>query len=342
MQEVSDVAPPNLVLVCERQGVSEHRLELLLEDLTELLGRELAFHPPPRVDRVLVAVERHLAKHCGEGVFDLAAQQRQLHRRIFLLGHDSVEGQRLAEHGCSLGERQRRVVVEYVLPRRKAVMQPVTQLVRQHECVAQLPGEVQHHVRVVVWRDAHAVSAAGLARYDWSIDPALLEEVFDQRPGLLGEPVVGAEHQLFRGFPRKVARRVADRRVPIPLVQLADVEQLALDAVIANADVVASGDRVDKRLYRLVRSLVGQVAGADPRREMTETIVDRLFLEDHVEDVAAGADVAAKGLRHRAAGFATDVAIGLAQERERLVEREVAPIDVDANARAQLLEQPDP
>jgi len=125
-------------------------------------------------------------------------------------------------------------------------------------------------------------------------------------------------------------------------VQLADVEQLALDAVIANADVVASGDRVDKRLYRLVRSLVGQVAGADPRREMTETIVDRLFLEDHVEDVAAGADVAAKGLRHRAAGFATDVAIGLAQERERLVEREVAPIDVDANARAQLLEQPDP
>src|SRR5207253_3640907 len=75
---------------------------------------------------------------------------------------------------------------------------------------------------------------------------------------------------------------------------------------------------------------------------MPEAVVDRLFLEDHVEDVAARTEVAAQGFGHRAAGSAANLAVGLAQQRERLVEREILPVDVDANARTKLFEQPDP
>src|SRR2546429_7558931 len=75
---------------------------------------------------------------------------------------------------------------------------------------------------------------------------------------------------------------------------------------------------------------------------MPEAVVDRLFLDDHVEDVAARAEVAAQGFGHRAAGSAANLAVGLAKQRERLVEREILPVDVDANASTQLFEQPDP
>ena len=75
---------------------------------------------------------------------------------------------------------------------------------------------------------------------------------------------------------------------------------------------------------------------------MPQAIVDRLLLQDHVEDVAARAHVAAKRLGHRAARLATDVAIGFAEQVQGLVERELLAVDLDLDSRAQLLEQPHP
>ena len=260
VEEVPDVAPPHLVLVGKGEGVAEHRLELVLEDVSQLLDRQLPLRPASSVARVLVAVEGHLAEDGREGVLDLAAKERQPDLGVLLLRHDPVEGQCLAEHRCRLSQRQRRVIVEHVLPGRQPVMKPMPQLVRHDQRVAQLAGEVQQHVRVVIGRHAHAVGATVLARHDGGVDPAVLEEILDQRPGLLRESVVGAEHKLLRILPGEVARRVADRRVAIPFMELADVEELPLDAVVADADVVSVRDRVDQRLHGLVRCLVGQVA----------------------------------------------------------------------------------
>ena len=291
---------------------------------------------------VLVPVEGDLPEDGRKGVFALVAEHREADLGVFFLGHDPVERERLAKHGGGLGQRQWRVVVKDVLLRREPVVQPVAELVGQGQRIAQLAGEVHQHVGVVVRRHGHAVGAPLLARHDGRVDPALLEEFFDQRSGTLRKATVRTQHELLRVVPGQVTRHVADRRVAVPLVQVAYVEQLAFDAVVTNAHVVAAGHRVDERLHRLVGCLVGEVARADPGGEVAQTVVDRLLLEDDVEDVAAGANVAAQSLGHRTARLAAHVAVWFAQQVERLVERELLSVRDDVDPRAQLLEQPHP
>ena len=221
-------------------------------------------------------------------------------------------------------------------------MQTVPELMREHERVAQLAGEVQQHVGMVTRRHRHAVRAAGLAGHYRRIDPAVLEELLHLRPRAFRKPVVRTEDELLGVIPREVACGVADRGVAVPLVQVADVEQLSLDPVVADADVVAAGHRVHQRLHRLVGSLVGQVAGADPRRKMPQAIIDRLFLEDHVEDVAARSEVAAQSLRQSGARLPANLAVRLPEQCQRLVERQVPPVDLDADSGAELLEEANP
>ncbi len=232
--------------------------------------------------------------------------------------------------------------VKDVLLRRQAVVQPVPQLVRQHSDVAQLPREVQHHIGVVLGCHRHAVRAARLARHHRRIDPPVFEEVLNQRSGLLGEAVISAEHHLPRLLPRHVPRRLLERRVPIPLVQVADPHQLSLDSVIPHTDVVPARHRLDQCLHRLVRGLIREVSRRDPRRELAQSVVDRLLLQDDVEDVGARADVAPQRHCDGATGSTPDLAVGLAQLRQRLLEGHLPPVQVDPNARAKLLEQPGP
>src|SRR4029077_17641018 len=104
-----------------------------------------------------------------------------------------------------------------------------------------------HHIGVMPRAHRHAVSAAGLARDDGSVYPPLREEVLNQRSSSLRESVIRAGHELLRVIPREVTRGVADRCVAVPLVKVADAEQLLLDPVIADGDVVAAGHSLDKR-----------------------------------------------------------------------------------------------
>ena len=125
-------------------------------------------------------------------------------------------------------------------------------------------------------------------------------------------------------------------------MEIADVQELALHPVIADADVVAASDGVDERLHRLVRRLVGEVARADPAGEAADAVVDRLLLQDHVEDVAARADVAAQRLGDGAARFATHLPVRLAEQVQRHIQLDLLAAEIDPDPGAQLLEQAHP
>ena len=221
-------------------------------------------------------------------------------------------------------------------------MEAVAQLVRQRERVAQLACEVEHHVGMVARRHGHAVRPARFARDDRGIDPGVGEEVLHQGAGALREAVERAQDQLLGILPGQIACHLSDRRVAVPLVQVADAEQLLLDAVVANAHVIAAGDRFDKRLDRLVRGLVGEVSRRDPAGKMAQPVVDRLLLQDDVEDVAARPNVGAKRARDGMAGAAPHLAVRFAEHGQRLFKRELAAVHLDPDARTQLPEQPGP
>src|SRR5439155_11879040 len=102
----------------------------------------------------------------------------------------------------------------------------------------------------------------------------MAEKFLDQLPDLRRTPLVRAEHEFPGVLPGEVPLAPRDRGVPVPLVQLLPTKQPPLDAVVADANVVSSGDRLNQRLHRCVRRLVGQVARGDPAWEMTQTVVD--------------------------------------------------------------------
>src|SRR5438132_6730955 len=75
---------------------------------------------------------------------------------------------------------------------------------------------------------------------------------------------------------------------------------------------------------------------------MTQAVVDRLLAENDVVDVCARAHVTIQRRRDGAARLAPDLAIWLAQLDQCLFERHRPAIEVDADARAQFLEEPVP
>src|SRR5438132_10080646 len=75
---------------------------------------------------------------------------------------------------------------------------------------------------------------------------------------------------------------------------------------------------------------------------MTKAFVDRLFSENDVVDVCARAHVTIQRRRDGAARLAPDLAIWLTQLDQGLFERHRPAIEVDADARAEFLEEPVP
>src|ERR1700730_15016190 len=72
---------------------------------------------------------------------------------------------------------------------------------------------------------------------------------------------------------------------------------------------------------------------------MTQAVVDRLLAEDDVVDVRARAHVAVQRGGDGAARLAPHLAIRLTQLDQRLLERHRPAIEVDADSRAELLEE---
>ena len=118
----------------------------------------------------------------------------------------------------------------------------------------------------------------------------------------------------------------------------------ALVVVPAAGEVVAALDRLDQRLDRLVGGLVREVPRGEPVRVAPQAVLDRLVLEQRVEDVGAGAQAGLERGGDGLGGLSPLVAVRVEEPRERDVERDrlVLALEVDAERRGQLVEQAGP
>jgi len=67
---------------------------------------------------------------------------------------------------------------------------------------------------------------------------------------------------------------------------------------------------------------------------VAKPVVDRLLLEDDVEDVASRADVAVQRAGDGVACAAPQLAVRLAQHGQRLFQRELAAVQINADSGA--------
>ena len=239
------------------------------------------------MDRVLEAVERDLAEDGRDRVVDAADDQIEPGAGIVLPRHQLLEGQRLAEHRRRLGERQRRAGVQEPEILGERAVQTVAELVRERQHAPPLAGVVHQHVRVDVRDERRAEGAEHLPRPHRGVDPLVLEEVADDLARHRREVRERLEHEFLRVVPRDRAADLLERREAVVVPQPRQAEQPRLEGVEAPRDVVAGDDRVDEALRRLVRDLVREVLGRDPRVVAAQAILDRALVQDRVQDVAA-------------------------------------------------------
>ena len=217
--------------------------------------------------------------------------------------------------------------------RRQGGVQPVAELVGQHEHVAPAAGVVEHQVRVHARRRVRAERAAALVRADGRVDPALVEEPLGQLAEDRRELVEGAQDELGRVGPVDVDLLVGDRRHAVVVGEPVEAEQVGLQAVPAPRQVVVVAHRRQQRLDRLVAGLVGEVAAGQPVRVGAQAIVDGLVEQQGVEDIRARAQAGLERGGDRLGGGAPDLAVGRHQTAEREVQRralvEVGQLDAD-------------
>ena len=147
VDEVGDVGPPRVVALGDLHGVAEHLTLTLNPSLRDVLDGELALAAAARVDEVLEAVHRHLPEDGRDRIVDPSGEQFEPLRVAAGLRQQPLEHERLSEHRCGLGDRQRRALMKDALLLRQRRVQPVPELVRDRQHVTAARRVVEHHVR---------------------------------------------------------------------------------------------------------------------------------------------------------------------------------------------------
>ena len=159
-----------------------------------------------------------------------------------------------------------------------------------------------------------------------------------------GDRAEGVEHDLAALLPPDLRLVAADDRHPVVVGEALDAEQLGLRPVPAAGQLVAGLDRLDQGLDRLVGGLVGEVAGGEPVRVAAQPVLDRLVLQQRVEDVAAGAQPGLQRRGDRLRGLPTLLPVGVEEVGERLIEgqRLLRAGQLDPDRGGELVEEPAP
>jgi len=91
MYKMRYIAPPPAVAGRQLNRVAEHRAVGLDPQVAQLVGVQLALLETRLVQFLLEAGHADLPEHRGEGVLDLAAQERELDFRLLLPLEQGVE-----------------------------------------------------------------------------------------------------------------------------------------------------------------------------------------------------------------------------------------------------------
>ncbi len=312
---MGDVGPPGAVALGDLDRVAEQLGLRLGPELVDAVDRELAFGATRVVDPVLELVHRDLAEDGRDLALDRLGQQPQAGRRVLGVGQQPAEDDLLGEHRRGLGDGEGRVLVEDPLLARERLVQPMPELVRQGEHVAAAVGVVEHHVGMDRGDRRGAEGAAALRGRRRSVDPALVEEAQRDLPGAVREGLERGKHQLLALLPGDLLVVFRDRRHAVVVRQPLQAEQARLGLVPAPRQPVPALDRLDQRLHGLVGGLVGEVARGEPVRVVAQAVLDRLVLQQRVEDVGPGPQSRLEGLGHGLGSLPPLVPVGVEQAR---------------------------
>ena len=305
---------------------------------------QLALVAAGRVDAVLELVHRDLAEDGGDLALDRLGEQAEARAGSSASAEQPSEDDLLGEDRGRLGDRQRRVLVEDALLAGERLVQAVAELVGEGEHVAAAVRVVEEHVGVDRGDGRGAEGAAALDRGRRSVDPALLEEALNDLRGVAREGGERVGDQLAALLPGDLLVVVGDRGHAVVVGEALDAEQPRLGLVPAPGQVVAALDRLDQGLHRLVGGLVGEVARGEPVRVGAQAVLDRLVLEERVEDVGAGAQAGLERLGHRLGRRLALLAVGVEQAargRRRATPARPRP-ELDPDRRGELVEEAAP
>ena len=303
---------------------------------------QLPHLPPLGVHGVLEAVHGDLPENGGDAVLDPPGQEVEPAARVVFRREQPLEGQRLPEYRRRLGGRERRGGVVEAERLGEYAVQPVAELVREREDGAAVARVVHEHVRVNAGDRGGAEGAGALVLAHGCVDPAVGEEPLDGGARFPGEVGIGADDELPRVGPRRLARVVGDRREAVVVHELLQPEELRLQPVVALRHVVPRHGGVDQRLHRLVGGLVAEVAGRDPGRIPAQAVVDRLVREDRVERERPRAQTGLERGGDGLGGAAAQVPVRVVELRHRRLERELVAVERHPKRSDQLLVQARP
>ncbi len=170
---------------------------------------------------------------------------------------------------------------------------------------------------------------AAFARAQLCVDPALVEEALRDLGHARREVAVGARHDLARLCEAALPVGAAERRIAVVVGERGQPEQARLEAVVARHEVVAADTRVEQRIDALAARLVGEVTRGHRVRIAAPAIVGGLVLDQDVEDESEHARVRAQPGRQPGRPGAARLAVGVVEQRERLLLGELLHLAAD-------------
>ena len=201
-------------------------------------------------------------------------------------------------------------------------MDAVAELVRQRHDVARLAEVIDQDVRVRRRRRRMGEGARRLAGPRRRVDPALVEEAPRDVGHARRKAAIGVEHRVARRAPGEdAARRVGQRRVAIPMLELRLAEPARLERVIAMRKArIGVGHRRRQRVDHLALDPIGEMARIGDVGELAPAVGDLLVLDQRVHDQGEQPDVGAERLGQRGGGGLARAAVGILQLAEQRLE----------------------
>ncbi len=338
-----DIAPVIFIFVVETDRRSKAFLLHIQPDFADTIRRQFALAPFV-VDAQFEVIKGYLAHHRVQHILDLAGQHGFAPRRVFLALQQRSKRQHLTKHARGFRQRQRRVAFQMPLLRRQHLMHPVPEFMSECHHIARPPHIVEQQIGM---RGRHGRMGEGARRFAGTglrINPAIVEKA-PADSGKVGRKFsIGRQHDVPRLTPAvKRVARIGQRRVAVPVIHHPLAKPFRLQPIIAVRQI---GIRVLHRrrqgLDDLILHLIAEIAGRLRRRVAPPAILDLLVLGERIGDQREKLDVFAQPLSDSPGARLANLAVGIRQHVERLLDGLFRAADPEPHPGHGFVEQPVP